>query len=339
MSAILPILNQLIGRQSLSEAQSYACFRLLMDAPIEQQAALLTLLTSKIMTAAEIKGALRYFLEQGMSIAYPRHVIDIVGTGGDGFNTFNISTAASIVAASAGALVAKHGGRASSSQTGSADVAMQLGLPLFESPDAICKSLERHRYAYVCGAYFNPLLKQFAPLRKHLGFRTLLNVLGPLANPLRPQAMLIGVYTKDLLRPVAEVLQVLGKQHVMLVSSAEGMDELSLSAPSYVVELMPDGELREYTVTPEALGLKSAPIQAVKGGSAKDNAALIEGVLSGDITHAKRDIVLLNAAGGLVVAGKALNLKEGVQLAREAITSGKAYQQLKRIREDACITF
>lgn len=328
----LLMIKKLIHQQPLGENESYDLFQEFINTAIIQQAAILALLTSKGLTVTELSGALRYFLEQGTTISYSHEVIDIVGTGGDGLNTFNISTAASIVAASAGALVAKHGGRAASSQSGSMDVMEKLNIPLYQTAAQIVTSLDRYRYAYLSGPYFNPLLKNLAPLRKSLGFRTILNILAPLANPLRPKAMLLGVYSKDLLRKLAEVLLMAGKRHVMIVCSEEGLDEFSVSGPTHVAELMPDSSIREYSITPEAVGLASAPLSEVMGGTPSQNADLIEDIFTGKIKGAKRDIVLLNAAGGLVVAGKVNDLREGVCVASEAIQSGQAYALLTHIK-------
>jgi anthranilate phosphoribosyltransferase len=332
MSDITQDLKKLINHCNLNESESYALFQNFQEAPPAQQAAVLALLTSKGVTVPELNGALRYFLAQATTIEYSHPVIDIVGTGGDGLGTFNISTAASMVVASSGIKVAKHGGRASTSRSGSVDVIEHLGIPLYDDPKIITANLDKYHYAYLCGPLFNPLLKSLGPLRRSLGFQTLLNILSPMANPMRPSKLVIGVYQKDLVRKLAEVLLASNKEHAMIICSEEGLDELSVSAATHVAEVTANG-ITEYIVTPEEAGLPRSPLSEVIGGTPAENAQIIRGIFKGDIKGAKLDIVLLNAASGFVVAGEASDLAQGVILARDQIASGKALALLNNLNK------
>ena len=325
-------IKKLISQCDLSESESYALFQNFKDAPPAQQAAVLALLSAKGVTVPELNGALGFFLTQVTTVHYSRPIIDIVGTGGDGLGTFNISTAASIVVASRGVFVAKHGGRASTSQSGSVDVIESLGIPLYDDSSKIIASLDKHHYAYLCGAFFNPLLKSLRDLRRSLGFQTLLNILSPMANPMRPSKLVVGVYDKDLVRKLAEVLLVLDKEHVIIVHSEDGLDEFSVSSSNHVAEFTSNGIIKEYSITPEEVGLRRSPLSEVIGGTPGENAEIIRGIFKGEITDAKLDIVLFNAASGFVVAGVASDLAQGVILAREQIESGKAYALLKNLK-------
>jgi len=331
-------IKKLIAQCNLSEGESYTLFENFKDAPIAQQAAILALLTTKGVTIPELNGALRFFLAQATTVHYPHPVIDIVGTGGDGLGTFNISTAASMVVASRGVAVAKHGGRASTSKSGSVDVIEHLGIPLYDDSSKIIASLDKHHYAYLCGPFFNPLLKSLRNLRRSLGFQTLLNILSPMANPMRPSKLVIGVYRKDLVRKLAEVLLSFGKEHAIIVHSEDGLDEFSVSSTNHVAEFTSKGIITEYSITPEQVGLRRSPLSEVIGGTPAENAEIIRGIFRGEITDAKLDIVLFNAASGFVVAGVAADLAQGVILARDQIESGKAYALLNDLKNEVIMS-
>lgn len=328
-------INKLIAQHNLSEVETYMLFKNFQNAPPVQQAAVLALLTTKGVTVPELNGALRFFLAQATTIPYSHPVIDIVGTGGDCLGTFNISTAASMIVASREIAVAKHGGRASTSKSGSVDVIEHLGIPLYDDVSKIAANLDKYHYAYICGPFFNPLLKSLGPLRRSLGFQTLLNILSPMANPMNPSKLVIGVYRKDLVRKLAEVLLASGKEHVMIVHSEEGLDEFSISSSTYVAEFTSNGVITEYSVSPEDVGLRRSSLSEVIGGTPTENAEIIRGIFKGEITDAKLDIVLFNAASGFVVAGVAVDLAQGVTLARDQIESGKAYTLLKNLNNEA----
>lgn len=332
MNKLLDFLNQLIAGVHFSSEQMYEFCELLVTAPQTQQAAILALFSARGETAEELTGALKYLLEQATKFNYPDEVIEIVGTGGDKLKTFNISTAASLVIASCGVKVARHGGRSATSAAGSMDVLEALGIPLYDNVNDIYRSLDQHNYAVLSAPLFNPIFKLIGPLRRELGIPTMFNVLGPIANPMRPKKQVIGVYRKDLMHKLAEVLQKSGSIHSMILHSHEGLDELSVSAPTYITELK-NGTISEYEITPKAVGLKKSSIKEIVGGNAKENAKIILEIFSGQKKGAPLDIVLLNAAAGLVVAEHVSDLSEGVVVAREAIQSGKTLQLLHNITE------
>ena len=261
----------------------------------------------------------------------PSDIIDLVGTGGDGMSTFNISTAASLVVASCGVYVAKHGGGRSTSLSGSADVITELGIQTYQSFSDIIKSLHQHHYAYLRASYFNDFLRSVAPLRKQLGFPTIFNVLGPLVNPLGPARQVIGVYKKDLLPIVAAILKKTGSVHALVVHAEEGLDEFSVSGINHVMEVK-GGDITEYTVDPRSLGFPASTLQDVMGGTPEMNAQILQAIFSGELTGAKRDIVLLNAAAGLFVADKVSSLLDGIEMAREGIVSGRTLALLDSLR-------
>ncbi len=330
-------IRQLLAGQSLSQAQASSVFDAFFESssPL-QQALILALLAAKGESFAEICAMRDYLLaqstfNQAFLSSCPARLVDLVGTGGSGFARFNISTAASLVVASCGVDVAKHGGRSVTSCSGSADVISALGIPSYLNSKDITQSLREHHYAYICAPHFNPVLKILGKFRKALGFPTIFNIVGPLLNPLRVRRQVIGVYRKDLLTHVAAVLKASGSVRALVVHSAEGLDELSLAGPSYVAELY-QGEIKEYRIYPERLGFKSASVQAISGGTPVLNAGIIQDIFSGKITDAKRDIVVLNAAAGLCVADKVSTLNEGVEIAQEAIASGKTQCLVQKLQ-------
>lgn len=330
MSEIIKFLKDLVANAQFTREQMYDFCKLFANAPATQQSAILALFSSRGETIEELIGALRYLLEQAKEFNYPNEIIDIVGTGGDGAKTFNISTAASIVIASCGIKVAKHGGRSVTSASGSVDVLEELRIPIYIETDQICSSLDRNNFAILLAPVFNPFFKSFGTLRKELGIPTLLNILGPIANPMRPERQVIGVYRKDLVNKIAQVLQQTGSKHAMVVYSLDGLDELSISAPTYIAELK-EGTIYEYQITPEVVGLKRASVKEIEGGSPKENAKIIIEILSGEQTGAPLDVVIMNAAAGLVVGGCVDNLIEGINVAREVIISGQALKLFKEI--------
>ncbi|RDH41027.1 MAG: anthranilate phosphoribosyltransferase [Candidatus Aquirickettsiella gammari] len=329
-------IRQLLSGQSLIPAQVPAVLGAFLTANPLQQALILALLAAKGESFDEICAVRDYLLKQStfnqalLSNA-PIQSVDLVGTGGSGFARFNISTAASLVVASCGVDVAKHGGRSVSSCSGSADVMAALKIPIYQNSADIIQSLYSHHYTFVCASYFNPVLKALGSLRKTLGFPTVFNIVGPLLNPLRVKRQVIGVYRKDLLTRVAEVLKASGSVRALVVHSAEGLDELGLSGPNEVAELY-RGEIKEYRICPKKLGFKSASVAAISGEDPALNARIIQGIFSGKIADAKRDIVVLNAAAGLLVADKVSTLLDGVEIAQEAISSGKTQVLVEKLQ-------
>lgn len=330
------IIHQLLSQKSLSD---HDCERLLIElsnADIIQQAVVLTLLAAKQETFAEILQGRSYLLKQStfpnaLLNTLPPNRLDMVGTGGDGAGIFNVSTAASMLIASLGVDVTKHGGGSATSQAGSADVMDALHIPTSHSSEQIISSINQYHYAYIRGAYFNPVLKKFIDLRKHLGFPTIFNVLGPLCNPLQPKRQVIGVYRKDLLPIVAKVLQQTGSIHAFVIHAADGLDELSVSSPNDVIEVFPD-ELREYTINPEQFGFKPSSLKAVLGGNAQENATIIQHIFQNQLQGPKQDIVVFNAALGLIAADVVPTLKQGIDLALDGIVTGKANDLLEALQ-------
>jgi anthranilate phosphoribosyltransferase len=259
----------------------------------------------------------------------PVNMVDTCGTGGDGAQTFNISTAAAIVAAAAGARVAKHGNRAASSLSGSADVLEALGvrmdLPFLE----IGKAIREIGIGFLFAQAAHTATRHATPARKEIGVRTVFNLLGPLTNPAGAQAQVLGVFSPDVLELVAETLRELGTERAMVVHGAGELDEISLAGPTRIVEVK-DGEILRYEVTPEEIGFERSPLGAIRGGTAAENAALIQRIFAND-ADAPGNIVAMNAGAALVVTGVAKTLREGAAAAKEAIQNGKAGKKLKEM--------
>jgi anthranilate phosphoribosyltransferase len=272
-----------------------------------------------------------------LSSAEQAALVDTCGTGGDASGSFNISTAAALVAAAAGAsargprvLVAKHGNRAVTSRCGSADVLEALGIPVQLAPEAAAAALRTHGFCFLLAPAHHPALKAVMPVRRALGVRTVFNVLGPLLNPAGARRQVMGVYSARLVPLVAEAMTLLGAQHAMVVCGENGLDELALSGPSEVAEVR-DGQVEQYVVTPEELGLQRAPLSELAGGDAAANAAILTRIFMGE-SGPPRDVVVLNAAAVLVTAGIASDLHEGVARAVKAIDSGAVQTLVAKLR-------
>jgi anthranilate phosphoribosyltransferase len=293
-----------------------------------QIAALLVALRMKGETVDELSAAARVMHRHCVPVvvAGSRPLIDTCGTGGDGLHTFNISTAAAIVVAAAGVAVAKHGNRAASSQTGSADVLEALGVAIELSPAHVARCIEQVGIGFMFARLHHPAMKHVGPVRSEIGVRTLFNFLGPLSNPASASHQVIGVSDARLLDTMAQVLGTLGKTRAMVVHGHGGMDEVSLSGPTQVAELR-DGNVLRSTIAPEDFGLTTQPNADLRGGDAAHNAALIRALLAGEY-GARRDAVVLNAAAALYVAGAAESPLVGAQLAARAIDSGDALRKL-----------
>jgi anthranilate phosphoribosyltransferase len=259
------------------------------------------------------------------------HLIDTCGTGGDGTQTFNISTVSAIVAAAAGAKVAKHGGRSVSSKCGSADILEKLGVNVNLTPEQVAHCVENIGVGFMFAPNHHIAMKHAAPVRRELGVHTLFNLLGPLTNPAGAKNQVMGVFLRDLTTKLAHVLQQLGSRHVLVVHGSDGMDEISISAPTFIAELK-DGKISEYTVTPEEFGLKSAPVNAIQVSDADTAMAMLVNVLDNQ-AGAARDIVLLNAGAAIYVGGLADSLAHGVKKAAETISSGAAKHKLAQLIE------
>jgi anthranilate phosphoribosyltransferase len=275
--------------------------------------------------------------EDGESL--PERMVDTCGTGGDDSGTFNISTAAAIVAAAAGARVAKHGNRAASSKCGSADVLEALGIRIDLPFKRIGQGIREIGIGFLFAQAAHTAARYAMPARKEMGVRTVFNLLGPLTNPAHAQTQVLGVFSAAVVDVVAETLAELGTEHALVVHGAGGLDEISLAGPTLIAEVRAGGGLRKYHLTPEVFGKRAVPLTAIRGGSPQHNAGLIrtifDGIAENDDDRARRDIVAINAAATLVVAGIAEDFRAGTILAERAITTGQAAQKLKALHEFA----
>ncbi|MFC4777571.1 anthranilate phosphoribosyltransferase [Paenibacillus sp. GCM10023252] len=326
-------IGKLISGTSLTREESRAAMQVIMsgEATSAQIAGIMIALRMKGETRDEITG----FAEVMRS--YSSHVkteqeglLDTCGTGGSGIHKFNISTASAIIAAAAGIRVAKHGNRAMSGKTGSADVLEALGVTITLTPEQAAACLNDIGICFMFAQLYHPSLRHASAPRKELGVRTIFNMLGPLTNPAGADRQLLGLYDRDRTETVAEVLGELGLKRAMVVSSYDGLDEISISSPTQISELL-HGEVRTYTITPEELGLTTRPISEVLGGEPAVNAAIIRRVFSGEETGAYRDIVLANAGACIYIGGSAESLQHGVQVAAQVIDSGSAEQKLQQL--------
>ncbi|MGH3137830.1 MAG: anthranilate phosphoribosyltransferase [Gaiellaceae bacterium] len=300
------------------------------EATPAQIAGFLIALRAKGETVDEIAGCAEAMHEHVLPIHPTREdVVDVVGTGGDGAATFNISTTAAIVAASAGAAVAKHGNRAVSSVSGSADVLEALGFTLELPPERIAESIDRLGFGFMFAPVHHPAMRHAAPVRRELGTRTIFNVLGPLTNPAGARSGIFGVYSLDLVRTIADVLVTLGSRRAYVVHGAFGIDELSPAGPNSVCEVL-DGKVRERTIDALELGMERCDPGELVGGSPDENARAARDVLAG-ARGGKRDAVLLNAAGAIAASGHAADLREGLARAAEEIDSGRAGERLDEL--------
>lgn len=296
-----------------------------------QAGAFLMGLRAKGETVDEVLGLIEGLRAASVKVRPRRDVVvDLCGTGGDGAGTFNISTAAAIVVAGAGVAVAKHGNRAASSRAGSADVLEALGVPIDLSPERAKTSIEEHGFAFLFAQLYHPAMKHLAPVRRDLGVRTVFNLLGPLASPAGVERQLIGVPDAGARALLAGALGLLGCERAWVVLGHGGLDEVSISGPTAVTVVTRDG-LEELSISPEDAGIRPGGLEGLRGGTAAENAALIERVLGGE-AGPPRDAVAINAAAALVVAGAATDLAEAAARARESIDSGAAMRVLESVR-------
>lgn len=322
------------GSLSFDEATAVMQRILAGEVPELELAALLGALAGRGETAEEIAGFAQTLRAAATKLpltdAERAATVDTCGTGGDGSGTFNISTAAALVAAAAGAKVAKHGNRAITSRCGSADVLEALGIPTELEPEAAAEELRSCGFCFLLAPAHHPAMKAVMPVRRALGVRTVLHVLGPLLNPAGARRQVMGVYAPRLVTPVAEAMALLGTAHGMVVHGHEGLDEFALSGPSEVA-VVRGAPVRMEAVAPETLGLERAPLAALAGGDAQANAAILAAIFAGE-RGPRRDVVLLNAAAVLVVADLAREMRDGVAIAAEAIDSGAVVGMVERLR-------
>jgi anthranilate phosphoribosyltransferase len=308
----------------LGRAQAEAAFAAIMegDATPAQVGGFLMTLRTRGESVEEYAAAASVMRARCVKVHAPEGAIDIVGTGGDGKGTLNISTAAAFVVAGAGVVVAKHGNRNLSSKSGAADALTELGVNVMVGPEVVERALTEVGIGFMMAPLHHPAIRHVAPARAELGTRTIFNLLGPLTNPAAVRRQLTGAYGRDVIRPMAETLGALGSDRAWLVHGADGTDEVSIAGETHVAELR-DGRVAEFSVHPEDAGLPVHPFAAIEGGAPAANAAALRALLEGT-PSAYRDAVLLNAAAALVVAERAADLPEGVALARESVDSGAA---------------
>ena len=296
-----------------------------------QMSAYLTAMSMKGETIEEITASAEAMRAHCVRLLNDEEVLEIVGTGGDGSNTFNISTTSSIVISAAGVPVAKHGNRSASSKCGAADVLEELGVNIYIEPEKSLKCLKEINLCFLFAQNYHLSMKYVAGVRKELSIRTIFNILGPLTSPAGASMEVLGVYERDLIEPLADVLKNLGVKSAMVVYGLDGMDEISASDKTAVCELK-DGKTMTYELSPEYFDMEIASKEDLVGGDAKENAQITLSILNGE-KGPKRNAVLLNSAAGLYIAGKVKSLKEGVKLAEEVIDSGKALEQLEKFVE------
>lgn len=326
-------LKTIVAGRDLAQDDAAAVMEEIMtgEATAAQIGAFLTALHLKGETDAEIAGMADVMRAHAVQVHHDSPVLDTCGTGGDASNTFNISTTAAFVAAGAGATVAKHGNRAMSSKCGSADVLEGLGVNIELDADGVQRCLQHAGIGFMFAQKFHPAMRYVGPVRRELAIRTVFNVLGPLTNPAHAEYQVLGVASAPLAEKLARALSRMGTHHTLVVHGTDGVDELSLAAPSMVWDVRADQEPQQHLIEPEAVGLERAPREAIAGGSVADNANTVRGILRGEIDGPRRDVVLLNAAAALVASEQAHDLREGVERARAVIGNGSAYDRLERM--------
>ena len=328
---ILETLNKAQLGQHLTADEAYGTFREIMGGEVENPVLIAALLTAMQMngpTIEEVTGAARAMRGAGVRVAAPADAVDIVGTGGDGFGTFNCSTTAALIAAGAGVTIAKHGNRASTSKSGSADCLAALGYDLNKTLDEVAASIATNGIGFCFANTCHPAMRFAAPIRRALPFRTIFNLLGPLTSPAGVTRHALGGYAPDVMPLYIGALKALGAKKALVFCGPDGLDELGLAAPSQVSELNEDGTVRGYTVDPKDFFGAYAPIAAIVGGTPEENASITRRVLDGE-KGAYRNAAVLNAAAAIVAGGKAATIAEGVKLAEAAVDSGAALKKLE----------
>ncbi|MGN0866728.1 MAG: anthranilate phosphoribosyltransferase [Oligosphaeraceae bacterium] len=327
------LLKKVVAGETLSEQESFSMMEgISQGESLEAAAGLLSVMSSRGEAVEEFTGCTRFLRENMTPVRFAGRCADIVGTGGDGGRSFNISTTAALVAAGAGITMAKHGNRAVSSRCGAADVLEMAGVPVEASPEALERSLAENGIAFLFARTLHPVMAKVAPLRKALGIRTVFNLVGPLANPARAQNMVVGVCRDSLLTPFAEVLRNLGVENAMIVHSEDGLDEFSSLARNQVA-LLRKGEITRFVVDPEKLLPAELRTGTLEGGDPVENLRILRTILSGEDRTARRGAVLLNAAAVCLVSGLAGSLEEGIPLAERSIDGGAALEKLGRLAQ------
>ena len=328
---ITAAIKNLVENKDLTYDEAYNCMDEIFSGEVSQMemAAYLTALRMKGETVEEITASANGMRNHAMQLEHDGiEVLEIVGTGGDCADSFNISTVSAIVAAAAGIPVAKHGNRSVSSKCGAADVLEALGVNITISPQKCSEVLKKNNICFMFAQVYHQAMKHVAPVRKSLGIRTIFNILGPLTNPAAANMQLLGVYDEALVEPMAKVLAGLGVKRAMVVYGQDCLDEISMSAPTTVCELC-DGECSTYVIEPEQFGLEKCTKEELVGGNPKENAEIAKSILNGE-KGARRNAVVLNAAACIYIAKQAASMQEAVKMAEDTIDSGKAMETLKR---------
>lgn len=329
-------IEKIANKEDLTYEEAYSVMSEIMngDTTQTQNAAFLAALATKSTraeTTEEIAGCAAAMRDHAVKVESEFDLFEIVGTGGDGANSFNISTTSALVAAAGGIKVAKHGNRAASPKCGTADCLEALGVNIQQSPGRCAELLREVGMCFFFAQKYHTSMKYVGPIRKELGFRTVFNILGPLTNPGSPAMQLLGVYDEYLVEPLAQVLVSLGVKRGMVVYGMDKLDEISMSAPTKICEIK-DGWLRTTVISPEDFGFERCTKEDLKGGTPEENAKIVRDILGGQKGH-KRNAVLMNAGASLYIGGKADSMKEGIELAAKIIDSGKALETLDKLIE------
>ena len=331
MDDLKSIIAKVATGATLSREEAASAFDRMMsgEATPSQLGGLLMALRVRGETVDEITGAVSAVRAKMLRVKAPANAVDVVGTGGDGSGSVNVSTCASFIVAGTGVPVAKHGNRALSSRSGAADVLSSLGVKIDITPEQVGRCIAEAGIGFMFAPSHHPAWKNVGPTRVELATRTIFNLLGPLANPAGVKRQMVGVFSKQWVLPLAQVLKNLGSEAVWVVHGSDGLDEITLTGPTFVTALE-GGNIRSFEVSPEDVGLKRVAGEALKGGDAAANAVALQGVLDG-LPSPYRDVAVLNAAAALVVAGRAKDLNEGITLGIQSIDSGAAAERLKRL--------
>jgi len=331
MDDLKSIIAKVATGATLSREEAASAFDRMMsgEATPSQLGGLLMALRVRGETVDEITGAVSAVRAKMLKVEAPANAVDVVGTGGDGSGSVNVSTCASFIVAGTGVPVAKHGNRALSSRSGAADVLSSLGVKIDITPEQVARCITEAGIGFMFAPSHHPAWKNVGPTRVELATRTIFNLLGPLANPAGVKRQMVGVFSKQWVLPLAQVLKNLGSESVWVVHGSDGLDEITLTGPTFVAALE-EGVIRSFEVSPEDVGLKRVAGEALKGGDAAANAVALRSVLDGKPSP-YRDVALLNAAAALVVAGRAKDLKEGLRLGARSIDDGAAAERLKRL--------
>ena len=326
-------LKKLLEGVNLKREEAFAAMSEIMSGSVSdiKLSAWLSALKVKGEVTDEISGCAEAMLKHARKVTVgDTNVIDIVGTGGDGAHTINISTASAFVAAGAGISVAKHGNRAVSSKSGSADILSALGININLTPEKMSECISKVGISFLFAPVLHPAMKNAVPVRKELGVRTIFNILGPICNPAGVKNAVIGVYSKPLCRQIAEAARALGYRKLFVVHGNDGLDELTITTSTHVCELN-NNTIQEYGLEPEKLNLSLASTIDIAGGTPEENAEIMKDIFRGNIKGAKRDIVVLNSAAAILVAGKAEDWHQAVKIAERVLDSGKAYGKLQEL--------